>query len=463
MAASRFGIPALVHEECLTGFAAWQATAFPAPLSWGASFDPDLVEQMAALIGRAMRAVGVHQGLAPVLDVTRDYRWGRTEETIGEDPYLVGTVGTAYVRGLERSGIVATLKHFAGYAASAGRTQSRSGVDRSAGARRRGAAAVRDGRPRRWCPVGDEFLQRARRDPVRGRSGAAHRPAPGHLGIHRHRRRRLLRDQVPAVAARCRRRRGAGRRTCAGRRDRRRTADRALLRRAAARRRPAGSGRRGSGRSGASPGARAEDRTRTAGPGLVGTARRRRCGRPERRRIPCGRPAAGAGIGGAAGESRRDPAAAPRHPGSPWSGRWPTIRWPCSAAIRSRRMSGVQHPEIPIGLEIPTVLGALRRAGRGVGRHARPRLRRRRERRGNRHGAGCGRHRRGRRCGRRCRCLRGGRRRPRRAVRPRYLRRGLRRDRACPAGGSGRTGARGRRLRDAGGAVADDRPAVCGR
>ncbi|WP_367128446.1 glycoside hydrolase family 3 N-terminal domain-containing protein [Saccharothrix sp. HUAS TT1] len=116
--ANRFGIPALVHEECLTGFAAWQATAYPAPLSWGASFDPGLVAEMSGLIGASMRAAGVHQGLAPVLDVTRDYRWGRTEETIGEDPYLVGTVATAYVRGLEESGIVATLKHFAGYSAS---------------------------------------------------------------------------------------------------------------------------------------------------------------------------------------------------------------------------------------------------------------------------------------------------------------------------------------------------------
>ncbi|MEV8443897.1 glycoside hydrolase family 3 N-terminal domain-containing protein [Actinosynnema sp. NPDC051121] len=116
--ANRFGIPALVHEECLTGFAAWRATAYPAPLAWGASFDPELVAEMSGLIGGSMRAAGVHQGLAPVLDVTRDYRWGRTEETIGEDPYLVGTVGTAYVRGLERSGIVATLKHFAGYSAS---------------------------------------------------------------------------------------------------------------------------------------------------------------------------------------------------------------------------------------------------------------------------------------------------------------------------------------------------------
>ncbi|MBB5475780.1 beta-xylosidase/alpha-l-arabinosidase [Micromonospora parathelypteridis] len=120
VASSRFGIPAQVHEECLTGFAAWRATVYPTPLSWGASFDPELVEAMADRIGRSMRAAGVHQGLAPVLDVTRDYRWGRTEETIGEDPYLVGTTGAAYVRGLEGAGVVATLKHFAGYSASRG-------------------------------------------------------------------------------------------------------------------------------------------------------------------------------------------------------------------------------------------------------------------------------------------------------------------------------------------------------
>ncbi|AQS71062.1 beta-glucosidase [Streptomyces pactum] len=116
--ANRFGIPAVAHEECLAGFAAWGATAYPVPLSWGATFDPDLVRDMAAAIGRDMRSVGVHQGLAPVLDVVRDARWGRVEETIGEDPYLVGTIGTAYVRGLEGAGIVATLKHFVGYSAS---------------------------------------------------------------------------------------------------------------------------------------------------------------------------------------------------------------------------------------------------------------------------------------------------------------------------------------------------------
>ncbi|WP_353813358.1 glycoside hydrolase family 3 N-terminal domain-containing protein [Agromyces sp. SYSU T00266] len=116
--ANRLGIPAVAHEECLAGFAAWGATAYPVPLSWGASFDPALVERMARRIGADLRVVGVHQGLAPVLDVVRDARWGRVEETIGEDPYLVATVGTAYVRGLEASGVVATLKHFVGYSAS---------------------------------------------------------------------------------------------------------------------------------------------------------------------------------------------------------------------------------------------------------------------------------------------------------------------------------------------------------
>ncbi|MBO3103810.1 glycoside hydrolase family 3 N-terminal domain-containing protein [Cellulomonas fengjieae] len=115
---TRLGIPALVHEECLTGLAAWQAATYPTPLAWGASFDPDLVHEAAAAIGESMRQLGIHQGLAPVLDVIRDPRWGRVDECIGEDPYLVGTIGTAYVRGLQESGVHATLKHFVGYSGS---------------------------------------------------------------------------------------------------------------------------------------------------------------------------------------------------------------------------------------------------------------------------------------------------------------------------------------------------------
>lgn len=122
---TRLGIPALVHEECLTGLAAWKAATFPTPLAWGAAFDPLLVEQMAHAIGGSMRQLGIHQGLAPVLDVVRDPRWGRVDECIGEDPYLVGTIGTAYVRGLQDAGIHATLKHFLGYSASrAGRNHA---------------------------------------------------------------------------------------------------------------------------------------------------------------------------------------------------------------------------------------------------------------------------------------------------------------------------------------------------
>ncbi len=111
------------------------------PLAWGASFDPGLVEEMARRIGADLRSAGVHQGLAPVLDVVRDPRWGRVEETIGEDPYLVGTIGAAYVRGLESAGVVATLKHFAGYASSVG-----AGIWRRCG---RGCGSSRTSRCRR--------------------------------------------------------------------------------------------------------------------------------------------------------------------------------------------------------------------------------------------------------------------------------------------------------------------------
>jgi len=115
---TRLGVPAIAHEECLTGFTTLGATVYPASIAWAATFDPDLVERMASAIGADMHAVGVHQGLSPVLDVVRDYRWGRVEETLGEDPYLVSVIGTAYARGLENQGVVATLKHFAGYSAS---------------------------------------------------------------------------------------------------------------------------------------------------------------------------------------------------------------------------------------------------------------------------------------------------------------------------------------------------------
>lgn len=121
---TRLGIPAIVHEECLSGFMARKATIFPQMIGIASSWDPDLLARITTVIRNQMRAAGVRQGLGPVLDVARDPRWGRIEETFGEDPYLVATMGTAYVKGLQgddlKNGVVATLKHFVGYGMSEG-------------------------------------------------------------------------------------------------------------------------------------------------------------------------------------------------------------------------------------------------------------------------------------------------------------------------------------------------------
>ncbi|MFC7261704.1 glycoside hydrolase family 3 N-terminal domain-containing protein [Streptomyces lutosisoli] len=120
VAQSRFGIPAMAHDECLTGFTAYGATIYPTSLGMAATFDPGLIRRVGEAIGNDMAEAGVHQGLAPVVDVIRDYRWGRCEETYGEDPCLVGELAEAYVLGVQSAGVVATLKHFAGYSASMG-------------------------------------------------------------------------------------------------------------------------------------------------------------------------------------------------------------------------------------------------------------------------------------------------------------------------------------------------------
>ncbi len=116
---TRLGIPAIIHEECLSGLMAYGATTFPQAIGLASTWDPDLIQSITATIRRQMRAIGAHQGLAPVLDVARDPRWGRTEETFGEDQYLVAKMGVAYIRGLQgddlSSGIVATPKHFAAH------------------------------------------------------------------------------------------------------------------------------------------------------------------------------------------------------------------------------------------------------------------------------------------------------------------------------------------------------------
>lgn len=121
---SRLGIPIFVHEESVGGFCARDATVFPQGIGLAATWNPALVEQVADVIRQQMLAVGARLGLAPVLDIARDPRWGRVEETYGEDPILAGAIGVAYVRGLQtddlRNGVVATGKHFLGYAMSEG-------------------------------------------------------------------------------------------------------------------------------------------------------------------------------------------------------------------------------------------------------------------------------------------------------------------------------------------------------
>ena len=119
---TRLGIPVMSHEECLSGLMVRGETLFPSSLAYGATWNPELIEAVGKAIGEEARSVGCRQGLAPVLDVARDARWGRTEETFGEDPYLVGVMASRYVRGLQgdKRDLLATLKHYAGHSLSEG-------------------------------------------------------------------------------------------------------------------------------------------------------------------------------------------------------------------------------------------------------------------------------------------------------------------------------------------------------
>jgi beta-glucosidase len=119
---TRLGIPVIFHEEGLHGLQAEEATSFPQAIALASTWDPDLVERAFAVVAREVRARGAQQVLAPVVDVARDPRWGRFEETYGEDPYLVARMGLAAVRGLQGNGrtipadrVIATLKHMAGH------------------------------------------------------------------------------------------------------------------------------------------------------------------------------------------------------------------------------------------------------------------------------------------------------------------------------------------------------------
>jgi beta-glucosidase len=121
---TRLGIPVLVHEEGVAGYLARDATVFPQAIGLASTWDETLMTEVATVIRQQMLAVGARQTLSPVLDIARDARWGRVEETYGEDPYLAGRMGVAYVRGLQtddlRHGVIATGKHFLAYGLSEG-------------------------------------------------------------------------------------------------------------------------------------------------------------------------------------------------------------------------------------------------------------------------------------------------------------------------------------------------------
>lgn len=121
---TRLGIPAILHEECCAGAMVLGGTAFPQMLGLASTFQPDLAAAMTAAIREQLLAIGARQALAPVLDVVRDPRWGRVEETFGEDPLLASHFGVAFIKGLQtddlRQGVIATAKHFIAHSLSQG-------------------------------------------------------------------------------------------------------------------------------------------------------------------------------------------------------------------------------------------------------------------------------------------------------------------------------------------------------
>ena len=108
---TRLGIPVVFHEECLHGHAAVDGTSFPQPIALGATFNPELVESLFTMTALEARSRGAHQALTPVVDVARDPRWGRVEETYGEDPFLVSRMGIAAVRGFQGDASFRDKKH----------------------------------------------------------------------------------------------------------------------------------------------------------------------------------------------------------------------------------------------------------------------------------------------------------------------------------------------------------------
>lgn len=117
---TRLGIPVALQTENLCGYPAAKGTLFPAQINMGCTWKPELAEAMAKIIGQESRAVGLTSAMSPVIDVSRDPRWGRTYETYGEDPYVISQFGINYIRGMQSEGMSCIAKHFLGYAVTQG-------------------------------------------------------------------------------------------------------------------------------------------------------------------------------------------------------------------------------------------------------------------------------------------------------------------------------------------------------
>lgn len=117
---TRLGIPALTTVEGINGISQDGCTIFPQAIAQGSTFNPQLIERMTGAIAQEAQAMGIRQLLSPVLDIARELRWGRVEETYGEDPFLIGEIGTAFVNGAQKNGVGCMPKHFMAHGSPTG-------------------------------------------------------------------------------------------------------------------------------------------------------------------------------------------------------------------------------------------------------------------------------------------------------------------------------------------------------
>ncbi|RKY84837.1 beta-glucosidase, partial [candidate division KSB1 bacterium] len=118
---TRLKIPVIIHDEALHGLVGKGATSFPQAIGLASTWDTQLMEKVATVIARETKSRGIHQVLSPVINIARDVRWGRVEESYGEDPYLTSRMGVAFCKSIEKEGVITTPKHFVANVGDGGR------------------------------------------------------------------------------------------------------------------------------------------------------------------------------------------------------------------------------------------------------------------------------------------------------------------------------------------------------